>query len=239
MCTLILLRGVVPGFPLVLAMNRDEFLDRPSAPPRLWPEIPAVAPVDLRAGGTWFGVGRQGLAVALTNRGHKPDPAKRSRGALTLDLLRAPSHADALVHLLRFGGEHNGFNAVLGDRDALSFAFHEDRDVRVSRGHSGVSVLTNAGLDTSEAKVAAVHERLVGGSFDSLDETLSTLRAALVLHDAPVCRHETDRGTRSSVVWALSAEGLAASHLLFADGPPCTAPYEDCSALVRELAAGL
>ena len=37
MCTLIALLGVVPGYPLLVAMNRDEAYDRPSLPPELRP----------------------------------------------------------------------------------------------------------------------------------------------------------------------------------------------------------
>jgi len=33
MCTLIALLRVVPGYPLVVTMNRDEFYERPSRPP--------------------------------------------------------------------------------------------------------------------------------------------------------------------------------------------------------------
>ncbi len=73
---------------LRVAANRDEFLERPSAPPaEVEPGI--VAGRDLRSGGTWLGVNRRGLFVAVTNR-HAPAraPEPLSRGLLALEALR-------------------------------------------------------------------------------------------------------------------------------------------------------
>mmetsp|Transcript_10436 Transcript_10436/g.26790 ORF Transcript_10436/g.26790 Transcript_10436/m.26790 type:complete len:297 (+) Transcript_10436:432-1322(+) len=60
--------------PLVVAANRDEYRDRPSAAVSLWPRAaddgPAVtvaAGRDLRSGGTWLGVTSSGRFAALTN----------------------------------------------------------------------------------------------------------------------------------------------------------------------------
>ncbi|MCP1344019.1 NRDE family protein, partial [Halomonas sp. FL8] len=54
--------------PLRLAANRDEFYDRPTAPLARWQDAPEiVAGRDLRAGGSWLGVHRQGRMAAVTN----------------------------------------------------------------------------------------------------------------------------------------------------------------------------
>lgn len=98
MCTLIALHACVPGIPLMVAANRDEYLDRPAetiALRELPVEEPAspislerpsgisgnerragnerpgglvVSPLDQRAGGTWLGLNAHGVFVALTNR---------------------------------------------------------------------------------------------------------------------------------------------------------------------------
>ena len=90
MCTLIAIHRRVPGSPLVIAANRDEYLDRPSEGPRLrrvgdsW----AVTPLDLRAGGSWLGVNARGVFAALTNvRTDAPDPSRKSRGMVVMDVL--------------------------------------------------------------------------------------------------------------------------------------------------------
>ena len=85
MCVLALL--LEPG-RLLVAANRDEAFDRPSAPPaEVEPGI--VAGRDLRAGGTWLGYNNHGLFVAVTNR---KEPAAAvdaySRGLLAREALR-------------------------------------------------------------------------------------------------------------------------------------------------------
>lgn len=69
MCTLIVLHRCVPDRPLVVAANRDEFLDRPAEGPALRSSRtgPIVAPLDLEAGGTWVGVSARGVFAGLTN----------------------------------------------------------------------------------------------------------------------------------------------------------------------------
>src|SRR5580700_6303093 len=92
MCTLVVAVGQFPGFPLVVAANRDERLDRLATPPRLWPgAMPFVAPRDEVAHGTWLGINAAGLFVGITNRfGVPADPTKASRGGIVLDALSAP-----------------------------------------------------------------------------------------------------------------------------------------------------
>ena len=61
MCLVLFAWQAHPRFPLVLAANRDEFHQRPSAPADFWPDSPGLlAGRDLQAGGTWMGVTRSG-----------------------------------------------------------------------------------------------------------------------------------------------------------------------------------
>src|SRR6266536_3537682 len=57
------------NYPLIIAANRDEHYDRPSAPPALLNTQPKIiAGRDLRAGGTWLGVNETGLIAGILNR---------------------------------------------------------------------------------------------------------------------------------------------------------------------------
>jgi hypothetical protein len=126
MCTVILL--IRPGhrWPLLLAANRDELLDRPWDPPaEYWPDQPGVtAGRDRLGGGTWMGVNRQGLVAAVLNRPGSLGPAagKRSRGELPLLALGHRSVSEAAAALASLdAGAWRSFNLVLADRGGAVF----------------------------------------------------------------------------------------------------------------------
>jgi hypothetical protein len=106
MCTLVILRRPGHDWPLILAANRDEMIDRPWQPPaRHWPDRRQVlAGLDELAGGTWLGLNDDGVAAAVLNRRGSlgPEGGKRSRGELVLEALDhgdAEAAAAALLHL--------------------------------------------------------------------------------------------------------------------------------------------
>jgi uncharacterized protein with NRDE domain len=86
-----------PRWRLVAIGNRDEFHDRPTAPPDAWPDRPAIlAGRDLRAGGTWLGVTAAGRFALVTNfrvPGY-PKPGLASRGDLVTGWLDAAAEPD-------------------------------------------------------------------------------------------------------------------------------------------------
>jgi uncharacterized protein with NRDE domain len=127
MCLIVFAWHVLPGVPIIAAANRDEFYDRPATPAGPWPGHPhVIAGRDLLFGGSWMGVTTMGANgpkfAALTNiRG----PAERrgnapTRGDLVADFLTgALSAPDYLEQVKARGDVYNGYNLVLGDRDAL------------------------------------------------------------------------------------------------------------------------
>jgi len=126
MCTVVLL--IRPGheWPLILAANRDEMLNRAWDPPAAyWPDQPdVIAGRDRTGGGTWMGVNHHGVVAAVLNRPGSLGPAtgKRSRGDLPLIALThssAGQAADAISAL--DSGEWRSFNLVLADRSAAVF----------------------------------------------------------------------------------------------------------------------
>src|SRR5918999_6344174 len=90
MCLVLLGLNAHPAYSLILAANRDEFYDRPTAPAEFWADNPSVlAGRDLKAGGTWLGIDRRGRMAAVTNyrQGEREGPARSSRGLLVSEFL--------------------------------------------------------------------------------------------------------------------------------------------------------
>ena len=126
MCTLIVLSRPDHAWPLLLAANRDERLDRAWDPPAAhWPEQPGViAGRDRAGGGTWMGLNRHGVVAAVLNRPGSlgPAPGKRSRGTLPLLALVHPTAAAAADAMTALdASEYRTFNMVLADREMAIF----------------------------------------------------------------------------------------------------------------------
>jgi uncharacterized protein with NRDE domain len=157
MCLVLIALDSHRDYSLIVAANRDEFYDRPTAPAGFWTDAPAVlAGRDLKAGGTWLGIDRRGRVAAVTNyrQGEREDPAPRSRGRLVSDFLTGD--ASALEHMERVQSEaglYNGFNLIAGD--ARGFFYYSNREGRVRSLTPGVYGLSNHLLDTPWPKVAA------------------------------------------------------------------------------------
>lgn len=126
MCTVVLLIRPGHAWPILLAANRDERLDRPWDPPAAhWPDRPGVvAGRDRGGGGTWMGVNRAGLVATVLNRPGSlgPAPGKRSRGELPLLALAQGSAGVAARSLGELdAGAWRSFNMVVADRDGAWF----------------------------------------------------------------------------------------------------------------------
>lgn len=158
MCLAVVALAIHPGYPVVVAANRDEFHARPAARAAWGASAPfsgILAGRDLEAGGTWLGVTRDGRWALLTNvrEGGRNDPSARSRGELVPAVLNGPpAPACALADLAPMQQRYNGFNLLAGrlaDAHWLS-----------NRGHGpvpvvpGVHGLSNASLDTPWPKLS-------------------------------------------------------------------------------------
>jgi uncharacterized protein with NRDE domain len=157
MCLVLLALDPHPDYQLVVAANRDEFYDRPTAPANFWLDAPSVlAGRDLQAGGTWLGITRGGRFAAVTNyrQGQREPTATRSRGLLVSDFLRGDiSGLDYMERVERDASLYNGFNLLAGDSAGLFY--FSNREGRVRRLSPGVYGLSNHLLDTPWPKVAA------------------------------------------------------------------------------------
>jgi uncharacterized protein with NRDE domain len=157
MCLVLIALDSHPDYSLIIAANRDEFYDRPTAPAAFWDDAPSVlAGRDLKAGGTWLGIDRHGRFGAVTNyrQGERESPAARSRGRLVSDFLTRD--VGALEHIERVRAErdlYNGFNLIAGD--PWGVFYFSNRQGRVRHLAPGVYGLSNHLLDTPWPKVTA------------------------------------------------------------------------------------
>ncbi|MCP5049380.1 MAG: NRDE family protein, partial [bacterium] len=159
MCLVLLAYKSHPFYKLILAANRDEFYNRSTAPANWWKEPPfLLAGKDLKAGGTWLGVTKDGKMAALTNyRGKKYGPEKEkapSRGQLiSAYLARRVSARDYGEELVKTGPGYNGFNLIYGDFVSNDLYYYSNRKNTLKRLEPGVYGLSNDTLDTPWPKV--------------------------------------------------------------------------------------
>lgn len=159
MCLIAFAIGASPHWPLVIAANRDEFLNRPTLPLARWTTAAGqqvISGRDLLAGGTWLGATPGGRIAFLTNvREGNSLTAPRSRGGLVTRWLEADSGAESFVATLKEeSGDYGGFNLVLGDlqRNAWTWVTNKGAPTtpewQLQALRPGVYGVSNAALDT-------------------------------------------------------------------------------------------
>jgi uncharacterized protein with NRDE domain len=245
MCTLIVLHRCVAATPLVVAANRDEYFDRPASGPALRQTSSGtlVAPRDERAGGTWLGLNGSGVFAAVTNRragspGKSPDPNRRSRGLIVMDVLGAHSAREAAEGMESLRADaHDPFNLLVADgRTAHVFSFAE-RLERLDLA-PGAHVIGNVHpTDRTEPKLVRLRREAAAAARAGGDEVLDRLAAACRSHagDAPLeatCVHAGPYGTRSSTLLRL---GETDAELRYSDAAPCEREYSSFTSLLCEL----
>jgi uncharacterized protein with NRDE domain len=243
-CLLVVASRVVPAWPLVVAANRDERLDRPAAPAGLLRAQPyrTVGGRDLFAGGTWLAVNDRGVVAGLTNRPLPDgrDPAKRSRGEIPLALTAAADAASAVDAFTSSyeAGRYNPCWVLVGDRTSLYLLdLTDDGDgsgseigVRVQALPPGVHVLENVAYGEPSTKVDRVHRLLDGrlGAPADGDPLVDVLRDHDVTDPtrsrpevSACCVHAGDYATRSSLLVRVPTDPAAVPDVRASDGPCC------------------
>lgn len=170
-----------PRWRLVLAGNRDESHTRPTAPLARWPGSDLLAGRDLRSGGTWVGLGRDGRMAVITNvRDGLPTAFDGpSRGALPADFLAgdvtAARHAAALASKAR---EYAPFNLVLADGEHCAYVGNHPAS-GVHEVAPGVHALSNGAFDVPWPKTRRLQAALQAWT-DAGHDDLAPLWQALV-----------------------------------------------------------
>jgi uncharacterized protein with NRDE domain len=244
MCILMMIHQGVAGYPIVLAANRDEYYDRPSAGPQLLQQIPRVwGGRDVRAGGTWLGINAHGLVVGLTNRRlcheQKTDPHRRSRGLLCLEALQYQKAAEAVEFLASEPPDrYNACNLLLADPEEIFWTAYDGKP-ETRRLSPGLYILANGNLnDLETVRIRRARQLLQSSQHIQLDRLLPLLEQVCRDHEAGVqdrdtiCMHRKDEqyGTVSSTIMAL-APTLHDSIYRYTERHPCCQPYQDCSSL--------
>jgi uncharacterized protein with NRDE domain len=160
MCLIALAREAHPRFDLVIAANRDEFLDRPAAALHRWSDG-TFAGRDLRAGGTWMGFTDTGRLALLTNV-RRPGAVRAdapSRGEIVPQWLHGGADAATFCSTLTAAG-HNPFNLIAADL-ASGECFWTGTDHPAPHAlPPGVHGLSNAALDTPWPKTEQLKQSL-------------------------------------------------------------------------------
>lgn len=143
MCLIVFAYNVHPSCRLILAANRDEFYERPSLSADFWKDRPQVlAGRDLKNGGTWLGVTRDGKFAAVTNY-RDPSTLKSgapSRGRLVSHYLVGNRKSDNyLKKIASHVDGYNGFNLLLGDDDDLFVFSSRGEKQKLKPGIYGLS----------------------------------------------------------------------------------------------------
>jgi uncharacterized protein with NRDE domain len=162
MCTLLLAASAHPRYKLVVAANRDEFYDRPTAKAAFWDDAPDVfAGRDLVHLGTWLGVTRTGRIAALTNfrEPQEQRPDAPSRGLLVSDYLKGGDGAESYLEGVRQSGiPYSSYNLLAGGAEGL-YWYSNKTDV-IAPIDGGIFGVSNHLLDTPWPKVVRGKEAL-------------------------------------------------------------------------------
>ena len=153
-----------PDYRLILAANRDEFYNRPTAPLNYWADHPDVlAGRDLKGNGTWLGVTGTGRIAAITNY---REPAAHmentpSRGILIRNFLTGNASPQRYLKAVsKISQAYNGFNLIAGDPAELYY--YSNRATRIRQLQPGLYGISNHLIDTAWPKIARGKNLLQG-----------------------------------------------------------------------------
>lgn len=212
MCLILAAWKSAPGYPLVVAANRDEFHGRAASPAQFWKDAPhLLAGRDLQAMGTWMGVTRAGKFAAVTNyRGAREPSAPHSRGALVTAFLKNGQGPGAYVRdVEKHSKQYSGFNLLAADGDELWWISNRDSAPRSLV--PGIYGLGNLLLDSPEVETAKQRFRAAIEPAPAVEVLFGVLAEARIV--------DTQYGTRCSTIMILNGERVRFAERSFgADG---------------------
>ena len=228
MCLIALALKMHADFPLVIAANRDEFFERPTAPLSEWTSDqgqPIVGGRDLRSGGSWMALTRRGRIAMLTNVRDPSDTRiyGRSRGELVLRWLESDLTVPQWLTQTQ-SADFAGFNLVVGEQLGRNMHWISNRSVQ--EGHcvtnawpwrcealaeTGIYTLSNASLSTPWPKAERLAQTLLSalglqkGESTGIEEIKSTLWTALTNSEQAPANQMPNTGIDPTLEGALSS----------------------------------
>lgn len=162
------------NYSFILLANRDEYHERPTEPMQWWKEGYLLAGKDLKGGGTWLGISKNGRFATVTN--YREDPSivinKKSRGDLVKDFLEMNLSAQDYLQTIR-KQDYAGFNLLLMDSTGVHYSSNRTKDDDIPIIKNGVNALGNRLLNSPTNKVEKIRnsfeELLLTGSFTKQD----------------------------------------------------------------------
>lgn len=230
MCLILFAYQAHPIYKLIVAANRDEFYERPTAPAHYWVDYPHIlAGRDLEKMGTWMGVTTAGRFAALTNyrNPNEQTEGKRSRGELVVDFLKGNDNPGQYMRKMEADCSiYPGYNLLAGDANELYH--YSNIENKVQRLEPGIYGVSNHFLNTCWPKVEhgkEVLSKIIGNNeaemteelLDMLqnadpfpDENLPNTGVSLELERilSPLFIKSDGYGTRSSTVLLMTDEEI-------------------------------
>jgi uncharacterized protein with NRDE domain len=230
MCSVVIRLENGPEPSLWLAANRDENLDRASAPSQLrdFGGTRVLAPVDLVAGGTWIGVNEFGLLVAITNRfmeGGRTD--LRSRGELVKTALRFESVESAGGWMKSIDPrDYNPFHLIAADLTGISLLVGRHDVPEIHHFGEGVVAVTERSFSCHEdLRVDYLSRKIVEAKHLSDMKAAMSEQRSMDFGVPKIYVPEINYGSRSS--WLLKLG--ASNELWITEKPPQRDGYENFS----------
>ena len=224
MCLLLIAHQTCPGYPLVVAANRDEFHNRPAHAADFWSDYPHIlGGRDAQANGTWLAIDKQGRLATITNisRGLDVGNTPPSRGLIVSDFLNGDTAANHFVtELADVGHLYQGFNVIARDHENLCWYSNDVQ--RPETLQPGIYTLSNASLHTAWPKTEALREGFARAKFRDPEDAIESLLDILHPHDdktvatsdlhASIFINGNQYGTRCSTVVLIDDSGSATFH---------------------------
>jgi uncharacterized protein with NRDE domain len=240
MCLILFAYKVHPIYNLIVAANRDEFYNRPTASVHFWEDTPEIlAGRDLEKRGTWMGVTTKGRFSALTNYRDPKESTegKKSRGELVASALMYHHNIkEYLQSLTNIRHQYPGYNLLAGNQHDLYY--YSNVANRLENIKPGIHGVSNHFLNTHWPKVEKGKQELAEILHLQKEEMVNHLFSILNQNDpfpddqlprtgvplewermlSSLFIKSQDYGTRSSTVLLMSNEQIEFVERVYSNG---------------------